>query len=101
MESPIIKLMTLRVVMDTCFSFIRAMKKHKINSGFVIEGTIQKTYKPASLAFLLLFDQIVHLNLIYFIAEAARAYLLVNSVGVAEFFGLLYVLYAMISILKI
>jgi hypothetical protein len=73
------------------------MKKYKINIGFGIEGTIQKTYLRASLAFLLLFDQIVHLKLIHFIAEVARAYLPVNSIGVAEFFGLLYVPYALVS----
>jgi toxin secretion/phage lysis holin len=72
MESPIIKLMILAVVMDTCFSFIRAMKEHKINSGFGIDGAIRKISMLASIAFLLLFDRIVHLNLIGFIPRSGE-----------------------------
>jgi toxin secretion/phage lysis holin len=86
--------------MDTCFGFIRAIKEHKFNSGFGIDGAIRKTTMLASLAFLLLFDRIVHLNLIGFIPEAARVYLPVDSIGVAEFFGLLYIAYELVSILK-
>ena len=98
--SPIIKLVILAVVMDTCFGCIRAIKEHKFNSGFGIDGAIRKISMVASLAFLLVLDQIVHLNLIGFIPEAIRSYLPVNSIGVAEFFGLLYIAYELVSILK-
>ncbi|WP_349669709.1 phage holin family protein, partial [Lacrimispora sp.] len=89
--SSIIKLVILAVVMDTCFGCIRAIKEHKFNSCFGIDGAIRKISMVASLAFLLVLDQIVHLNLIGFIPEAIRSYLPVNSIGVAEFFGLLYI----------
>ena len=98
--SSIIKLVILAVVMDTCFGCIRAIKEHKFNSGFGIDGAIRKISMVASLAFLLVLDQIVHLNLIGFIPEAIRSYLPVNSIGVAEFFGLLYIAYELVSILK-
>ena len=98
--SPIIKLVILAVVMDTCFGCIRAFKEHKFNSCFGIDGAIRKISMVASLAFLLVLDQIVHLNLIGFIPEAIRSYLPVNSIGVAEFFGLLYIAYELVSILK-
>lgn len=98
--SPIIKLVILAVVMDTCFGCIRAIKEHKFNSCFGIDGAIRKISMVASLAFLLVLDQIVHLNLIGFIPEAIRSYLPVNSIGVAEFFGLLYIAYELVSILK-
>ena len=84
--SPIIKLVILAVVMDTCFGCIRAIKEHKFNSCFGIDGVIRKISMVASLAFLLILDRIVHLNLIGFIPEANRSYLPVNGIGAAEFF---------------
>lgn len=98
--SAIIKLVILAVVMDTCFGCIRAVKEHKFNSCFGIDGAIRKISMVASLAFLLILDRIVHLNLIGFIPEAIRSYLPVNAIGVAEFFGLLYIAYELVSILK-
>ncbi len=98
--SPIIKLVILAVVMDTCFGCIRAIKEHEFNSCFGIDGAIRKISMVASLAFLLVLDRIVHLNLIGFIPEAIRSHLLVESIGVAEFFGLLYIAYELVSILK-
>lgn len=98
--STIIKLVILAVVMDTCFGCIRSVKEHKFNSCFGIDEAIRKISMVASLAFLLVLDQIVHLNLIGFIPEAIRSYLPVNSIGVAEFFGLLYIAYELVSILK-
>lgn len=98
--SPIIKLVILAVVMDTCFGCIRAIKEHGFNSCFGIDGAIRKVSMVASLAFLLLLDQIIHLNLIGFVPEAIRSYLPVEVIGVAEFFGLLYIAYELVSILK-
>jgi toxin secretion/phage lysis holin len=98
--STIIKLVILAVVMDTCFGCIRAIKEHEFNSCFGIDGAIRKISMLASLAFLLILDKIVHLNLIGFIPEAVRTYLPVDTIGVAEFFGLLYIAYELVSILK-
>jgi len=98
--SSIIKLVILAVVMDTCFGCIRAIKEHEFNSCFGIDGAIRKISMVASLAFLLILDRIVHLNLIGFIPEVVRSYLPVNAIGVAEFFGLLYIAYELVSILK-
>lgn len=98
--SVIIKLVILAVVMDTCFGCIRAIKEHGFNSCLGIDGAIRKISMVASLAFLLVLDQIVHLNLIGFIPGVVRSYLPVNSIGVAEFFGLLYIAYELVSILK-
>ncbi len=98
--SPIIKLVILAVVMDTCFGCIRAIKEHEFNSCFGIDGAIRKVSMLASIAFLLLLDRIVHLNLIGFIPDVIRSYLPVNAIGVAEFFGLLYIAYELVSILK-
>ena len=100
LTSPIIKLVIVAVVMDTCFGCIRAIKDKGFNSCFGIDGAIRKVSMLISIAFLLILDKIVHLNLIGFVPEAVRTYLPVKSIGVAEFFGLLYIAYETVSILK-
>lgn len=99
-DSPVIKLVIVAVVMDTCFGCIRAVKEHDFNSCFGIDGAIRKISMLVSLAFLLVLDKIVHLNLIGFIPGAVRDYLPFDGIGVAEFFGLLYLAYEIVSTLK-
>ncbi|MEG1294549.1 MAG: phage holin family protein [Clostridium sp.] len=99
-NSPIIKLVIVAVVMDTCFGFIRAIREHAFNSCVGIDGAIRKVSMLVSIAFLLLLDQIISLNLIGFIPADARTYLPFSTIGVAEFFGLLYLAYELVSILK-
>ena len=98
--SQIIKVVIVAVVMDTVFGCIRAIKERKFNSCFGIDGAIRKISMLVSVAFLLILDRIVGLNLIGFIPAAARAYLPANHIGVAEFFALLYIAYEVVSILK-
>lgn len=99
-DSRVIKLVIIAVVMDTSFGCIRAIKEHEFNSCFGIDGAIRKISMLLSLAFLLILDMIVHLNLIGFIPMAVRDHLPFNEIGVAEFFGLLYLAYEIVSILK-
>ena len=98
--SQIIKVVIVAVVMDSVFGCIRAVKEKKFNSCFGIDGAIRKISMLVSIAFLLVLDRIVGLNLIGFIPEAVRTYLPVDHIGSAEFFALLYIAYEMVSILK-
>lgn len=98
--SQIIKVVIVAVVMDTVFGCIRAVKEKQFNSCFGIDGAIRKISMLVSIAFLLVLDRIVGLNLIGFIPEAVRAYLPVKHIGAAEFFALLYIAYETVSILK-
>ena len=99
--SQIIKVVIVAVVMDTVFGCIRAAKEKQFNSCFGIDGASTENYQCwYSIAFLLVLDRIVGLNLIGFIPEAVRAYLPVKHIGVAEFFALLYIAYETVSILK-
>lgn len=98
--SQIIKVVIVAVVMDTVFGCIRAAKEKQFNSCFGIDGAIRKISMLVSIAFLLVLDRIVGLNLIGFIPETVRAYLPVKHIGVAEFFALLYIAYETVSILK-
>ena len=101
-HNTIIQLVVIAVVMDTLFGAGRALKQHKFNSSVGIDGAIRKISMLVSMVFLAVIDRLVHINLIGFIPEEARAYFpqSVSTIGLAEFFGLLYLCYEVVSILK-
>ena len=99
-NSKIIKLVILAIVFDTIFGVLRAIKEKKFNSCAGIDGAIRKVGMLISLVFMLAFDMLIKVNLIGFIPEAARNQLGLTSVGVAEFFALLYMAYEVVSIFK-
>ena len=73
-HNTIIQLVVIAVVMDTLFGAGRALKQHKFNSSVGIDGAIRKISMLVSLVFLAVIDRLVHINLIGFIPEEARAY---------------------------
>lgn len=98
----IIELVVIAVVMDTIFGVFRAIKHRSFNSSVGIDGAIRKISMLVSIAFLAFIDTLVHINLIGFIPEEVRSYLpqSISAIGLAEFFGLLYLCYEVVSILK-
>lgn len=100
LDNRIIILVMLAVCFDTVFGVIRAIRERKFNSCFGIDGAIRKISMIISLVGLAIVDRIVKINLIAFIPEQAREYLGLSVVGTAEFFGLLYIAYEVVSILK-
>lgn len=99
-NSTIIKLVILAIVFDTIFGVLRAVKEKKFNSCAGIDGAIRKVGMLISLVFMLAFDMLIKVNLIGFIPEEALNQLGLTSVGVAEFFALLYMAYEVVSIFK-
>lgn len=98
--STVIKLVILAIVFDTIFGVLRAVKEKKFNSCAGIDGAIRKVGMLISLVFMLAIDMLIKVNLIGFIPEAARSQLGLTSVGVADFFALLYMAYEVVSIFK-
>ena len=98
----VIEMVVIAVVMDTVFGAGRAIKQHKFNSSVGIDGAIRKISMLVSLVFLAIIDKLININLIGFIPEAVRGYLPsgISTVGLAEFFGILYLCYEIVSILK-
>lgn len=98
----VVELVAIAVIMDTIFGAGRAIKQHKFNSSVGIDGAIRKIAMLVSLVFLAIVDKLIHINLIGFIPETARNYMpqSISSIGLAEFFGLLYICYEIVSILK-
>lgn len=99
-QNTIIQLVVLAIVFDTIFGVLRAVKEKKFNSCAGIDGAIRKVGMLISLVFMLAVDVLVKVNLIAFIPESVRTYLGLTTVGVAEFFSLLYIAYEVVSILK-
>lgn len=99
-HNKIIQLVVLAIVCDTIFGVLRAVKEKKFNSCAGIDGAIRKIGMLISLVFMLAIDVLVKINLIAFIPENVRTYLGLTTVGVAEFFSLLYIAYEVVSILK-
>ena len=99
-HNKIMQLVVLAIVCDTFFGVLRSIKEHKFNSCFGIDGAIRKVGMLVSLVFLLLVDVLVHVNLIGFVPEQVRTAIGLSVVGTAEFFGLLYIAYELVSIFK-
>ncbi len=96
----IVRLVVIAVVMDTIFGVGRAIRERKFNSSVGIDGAIRKVSMVVSIVFLGAIDILVHINLIAFIPEEARSFIPGGAVGMAEFFGILYLCYEAVSILK-
>ena len=99
-HNKIIQLVILAIVFDTIFGVLRAVKERQFNSCAGINGAIRKVAMIISLVFMLAIDVLIKVNLIGFIPETVRTYLGLSTVGVAEFFSLLYIAYEVTSIFK-
>lgn len=100
MHNRIIQLVVAAVIFDTVFGSIRAVRERKFNSCFGIDGAIRKISMIVSLCGLVVVDCLVKVNLIGFLPDTVRQNIGVESIGTAEFFGLLYICYEVVSILK-
>lgn len=101
-KNPVMELVVIAIVVDTLFGVLRAAKERKFNSNFGINGAIRKCGMIITILTLAIVDKIVSVNLIGFIPEAVRAYFpnSVQAIGTMEFFGILFIAYETISILK-
>lgn len=98
--SVIIEMVVLAIVFDTIFGVIRAIKEHSFNSSVGIDGAIRKISMLISLVGLQIADLILHINLIGFVPDEVLTHFPFEVIGLAEFFGLLYFSYEVVSVLK-
>ena len=96
----VFQICALFVVFDTVFGCMRAIKDKKINSSFGIDGAIRKAAMLFSLVFLAIFDSAVYIDLMGFVPAEISKIANLGKVGTAEFFGLLYIAYELVSVLK-
>ena len=91
------------VAIDTVFGLMRAIKKHSWNSSVGIDGAIRKISMLACMTFMVVLDAACGFNLIKLFPKDIVQYLaviMITHVGFAEFFGILFVAYECVSILK-
>lgn len=99
-DNKFIEIVLIAIVFDTIFGVLRAMKEHKFNSNFGIDGAIRKCGMIVSVFFFVLVDAIIKINLIGFIPETVRTYINISSIRMTEFFCLLYIAYEAVSVVK-
>lgn len=108
METFIVNLMSnntfivliIMIVLDTLFGILRAIKERKINSCIGIDGLIRKSGMMLSILFFFLIDKILELNLLGFIPEEVLKLVNVEKVGIGVLFGILYIAFESLSVLK-
>lgn len=99
LHNKLIQLVIIAVIIDTFFGLLRAIKYHKLNSGFGIDGAIRKCAMIISIMMLAVVDYITGFNMIGFLPEEIRRYI-GESIGISGFFALLDLTYEVVSILK-
>lgn len=98
-HNKLIQLVIVAVIIDTIFGVLRALKEHKFNSCFGIDGAIRKCAMVISIILLVLVDYITGFNMIGFLPETIRQHI-GNQIGISGFIALLYIAYEAVSILK-
>ena len=99
-HNTLLQLVVVAVICDTFFGVLRAVKEKSFNSNFGIDGAIRKIGMVVSLVFMVIVDAVVQINLIGFVPVEVRSFIGLETVGVAEFFALLYLAYEIVSIIK-
>ena len=100
LESDFLKVLCICIVLDTIFGILRAIRERKVNSNIGIDGSIRKVGMIISILFFMLIDIILELNLIGFIPEEVRTLINIQSVGIADLFNFLFIVFEILSIFK-
>lgn len=93
-------LLVVSILLDVFLGCIRALKEGKWNSTVGINGVLRKCAMIGSSVFLIVVDSILNVDLLFFIPDDILSFLSINSVGIFELFGVMFILYESSSILK-
>lgn len=96
----IFKVLILAVFLDTFLGSVRAIKLRKWNSTFGINGVLRKIAIVGSCIFLIIIDSMLSIDMLFFIPKNVVKVFGVSNVGIFDFFGILYILYEVTSIMK-
>ena len=95
-----IKVLIIVIALDTIFGILRSLKQRKVNSCIGIDGIIRKVGMLIAITFLRVIDTIVTIDLIGFIPEEIKQFANMGSLGVADLFSLLFIVFEVLSIFK-
>lgn len=93
-------LLVVVILLDVFLGSIRALKDKSWNSTVGINGILRKTAMIVSSIFLIVVDNILSIDLLFFIPDEILSFLCISSVGIFELFGIMFILYESSSILK-
>ena len=94
------KLLIIFVVFDTTFGILRAIRERKINSCIGIDGMIRKSGMILSSLFLYIIDRLIDINFLGFIPDSFLNLVGIESIGIGELFGILFIIFEALSVLK-
>lgn len=98
--NPVIKLVCLTLTVDAIFGILRAAKKHELNSSFGINGLLRKCGIVLAVIFLFIADTITNIDLMPFLTIDVLKHVNLTSIGLTEMFGILFIAFEALSILK-
>ena len=98
--NPILQLVCIATVVDTIFGVLRAIKQHKFNSSFGIDGAIRKIGIMVGTLSLFFTDCLLNINFLPFIPEDYLQIFNLTDIGLTEIFGFMFIVYEATSILK-
>lgn len=96
----IINTVILFIICDIFFGSLRAIKQHRFNSSVGIDGAIRKIGMLFAMAYLPLLDHIMNIDVTKIIPTEIIEMIPIKAYGLTEFFGLLFVAYEIVSVLK-
>ena len=95
-----LKILGIVITLDTIFGILRAIKERNINSCIGIDGIIRKVGMLIAVIFLMVIDSIINLDLIGFIPETVKEIMNFKTVGIADLFMVLFIVFEILSIFK-
>nr|DAE10108.1 MAG TPA: holin [Siphoviridae sp. ctGuJ10] len=93
----------IAILFDLFIGILRATKEKKLNSAIGIDGMIRKVAMIGCLGFLVLVDCLLHLNIIGWLPTQILDLFKnigIETVGVSDVFGLLFIVFEILSIIK-
>lgn len=99
-NSPIVKILIIALLFDVFLGSLRAIKEKNWNSTIGINGMLRKAGMVGSVVFLALADVVICFNLIAWVPDNIKQVFNLNSVGLCDLFGLMFLLYELTSVLK-
>lgn len=95
-----LKILIAVICLDVVFGVLRAIKEKDINSTIGIDGILRKVGMLVTIMICLFIDTLIDINLIGFIPKEAREFIHLLKLGIGDFFGLLYIIFEALSVLK-
>lgn len=95
-----LKILIAVICLDVVCGILRAIKEKDINSTIGIDGIIRKVGMLVTIMICLFVDSLIDVDLIFFIPNKWKEILHITKLGIGDFFGLLYIVFEALSILK-